>query len=302
MKTRALALFRMTLIVCCFILAGGVLSRIARAEEAPGITRAKSLRVMTFNIRYNTPKDGANAWPRRKDLAASMIRFHRADVAGLQEALIGQLRDLEKLLPGYTWLGAGRDDGKEAGEHSAILYRKDRLEPLRHATFWFSDTPDEASQGWDNNRRVTTWCEFRDRASGKSFFMFNTHLGFTKEHRQKSIPLLRKRINTIAGDAPVVLTGDFNMLPNSAQYQALTAPFETDSRTLRDAFTITETPRHGPSGTWSGFEKAGEPGRRIDFVFVNRLLRVLRHGTLSDSFDGRFPSDHLPVLAEVVLR
>lgn len=276
--------------------------RSSHGEEIAPSSQNQSVRVMTFNIRYNEPQDGPNAWPKRKKLVASMIRFHRADIVGLQEALIGQLRDLEKELPGYAWCGAARGDGIEDGEFSAILYHKERFELLRQATFWYSDTPEVVSKGWDSLPRVVTWAEFRSRTGKESFFVFNTHLGFTREHRQKSIPLLRNQIAKVAGDAPVVLTGDFNMMADSGQYRALVAPFEKESRSLRDAFQITETPHHGPSGTWNGFGKEIVKGRRIDYIFVNDKFRVRAHGALADTFDGRFPSDHLPVLAEIMIR
>ena len=157
----------------------------------------KSFKVMTFNIRLNTPVDGPNQWPHRKTFAASMIRFHHADITGLQEAMKDQVDDLTALLPEYDWFGIGRDDGKEAGEFMAIFYRKDRFEVLEQSTFWLSETPETVSKGWDAMCfRVVTWGKFKDKVTGKIFFLFNTHFDHVCEiARRESAKLLLQRIN-----------------------------------------------------------------------------------------------------------
>jgi len=260
------------------------------------------LRIMTFNIRYNNPGDGFNAWPHRKELAASMIRYHDADVVGLQEALYGQLEDLKTLLPAYEWVGVSRDDGSSdpdsPGEFAAILYRGDRLERLNGGTFWLSPTPEVVgSVGWDAAlTRIATWCLFRDKRSGRRFCHINTHFDHRGEKaREESARLILRQLAAIAGNAtPILLTGDFNCVPTDAPYRVLTG-----EQALQDALLISRQPHHGPQATWSGFSFPGQPGRRIDYIFVNDRVEVMRHATLSESWSGRFPSDHLPVLAEI---
>jgi endonuclease/exonuclease/phosphatase family metal-dependent hydrolase len=256
---------------------------------------------MSFNIRYDNPADGEDAWPKRRGRAASVIRFHRADLVGLQEALPNQIADLEAALPGFAWFGDGRSAERD-GEHCAVLYREDRLELLEQGTFWLSETPDEAgSRSWDAALpRIATWGRFRDRRSGATFFFFNTHFDHRGEvARRESAALLVRRVAEIAGpDAPAVLTGDFNVTPDSEPYRVLTG---AGAPRLVDAMTVSRSPHHGPTSSWNGFD-AVAPDRRIDFVFVRPTVEVRQHGILSDRFDGdRFPSDHLPVLAEVVL-
>ena len=251
---------------------------------------------MSFNIRYNNPDDGEHAWPNRADRVASVIRFHEADVAGLQEALIGQIRDLEPRLPGYAWVGVGRDDGEESGEFSPIFYRTDRLELLGNDTFWLSETPDTpGSQSWDAALpRIVTWARFRDRQTDRTFYHFNTHFDHRGEQaRLESARLITQRVDSLAGDAPTVVTGDFNVTPEAAPYAHL-------AEALTDAYTAVDAP-HGPPGTYSSFEVGGEEGRRIDYVFTTNGVSVERFGTLTDQWDGDYPSDHLPVLAEVRL-
>ena len=272
--------------------AAPAVSEVPRArplQEAPD-----GLHAMSFNIRFNNPDDGEHAWPNRKDRVASVIRFHEADVAGLQEALIGQIRDLEARLPGYAWVGVGRGDGAEDGEFSPIFYRTERLELLEHDTFWLSTTPDvPGSQSWDAALpRIVTWARFRDRQTGQAFYHFNTHFDHRGETaRLESARLITQQVDAIAEGAPTVVTGDFNVTPDAPPYAHLAGTFA-------DAYAAVEAP-HGPPGTYFGFEVTTEEGRRIDYVFTAGGVAVQRFGTLTDQWRGAYPSDHLPVLAEV---
>lgn len=256
-------------------------------------------RIMTFNIRYNNPGDGENAWPNRKDMVASVIHFHHADIVGVQEALKEQMDDLEQRLPEFAWFGVGRDDGKEAGEFSAIFYRKDRFELLEQNTFWLSETPAIlGSIGWDAACvRIVTWGRFRDKITGKTFVHFNTHFDHRGQAaRENSAKLLLKKVPELAGDLAAVVTGDFNFPPTSPLYALLTGG---EAPLLFDALTLSRQPPHGPDWSYNGFRETGEPGRKIDYIFVTRGITVYQHGVLSDKWQGRYPSDHLPVIAEI---
>lgn len=265
-------------------------------------------RVMTFNIRYDEPRDNENAWPNRKELIANMIRFHHADLVGVQEALKRQLNDLERLLPQYAWVGVGRDDGIDKGEYSAIFYRKDRFVLLETSTFWLSETPKvPGSKGWDSAYpRIVTWARLKDRTSGKIFFHFNTHFDHRGvRSREESARLLRREIGKVAGAKPVVVTGDFNFNESSDGYQILTGKRvekETDANTaLHDARYLSRHGHYGPTSTFNEF-KALVSDMKIDFILAKGGVDVLQHGVLLDNCNGRFSSDHLPVLAEIVLR
>lgn len=135
-----------------------------------------TLNVATFNLRMDTPKDGDNAWPNRKEMVKGLIRFHDFDIFGTQEGFKHQLDNILEL-GNYAYIGAGRDDGKEAGEHSAIFYKKDRFEVLDKGNFWFSETPDVPGKGWDAVccNRICSWGKFKDKVSGQVFFFFNSH-------------------------------------------------------------------------------------------------------------------------------
>lgn len=291
------------IVVGCFLILGSI-NEVRSTSGYPEETR--NLRVMTFNIRYDEPRDKENAWPNRKELVASMIRFHQADLVGVQEALARQMNDLEKLLPDYLWVGVGRNDGKAEGEFSAIMYRKSRFSRIESSTFWLSETPGLPSKGWDADYpRVVTWLKIKDTSTGKLIFHFNTHFDHRGvQAREESARLLLKRINSIAGQLPVVVTGDFNFNESSMGYQILTGKtLEKEmgfQSSLRDARYLSQHGHHGPTSTFNEF-KALVPEMKIDYVFVKGAVRVLQHGALSDTWNGRFPSDHLPVLAEIVI-
>lgn len=274
------------------------------APMKPSALQAAPIRVLSFNIRYNNPGDSIHAWPNRKDHVANLIRFHDADLIGVQEALKDQVDTLAARLPGYGWFGVGRADGDAAGEFSAIFYREDRFEVLDQGTFWLSETPDSAgSRGWDAALpRIVTWGHLRDRTSEETFYHFNTHFDHLgEEARLESARLLRERLREIAGDRPFLLTGDFNTTEDAPPYHTLTDVRADSAVALHDAYYATSTPPYGPTETFHGFEVGGTTGGRIDYVFVSEDVRVLRYGVLTDHRQGRYPSDHLPVLVDVAI-
>lgn len=263
------------------------------------------LRVMTFNVRLDTQKDKENNWDHRKEMVASIIRFHQPDLAGLQEPYEHQIDDLAVRLPEYAWTGFGREDGNHSGEYVPFFYRKNRLQLLESSRFWLSDTPDVPSMGWDAHyKRIVTWGKLRDIVTGKILFLFNVHFDHRGTlARKESAQLLRSRIESIAGSKSVIVTGDFNLLPSSEAYRILTAS-EPDipGRVLMDTHTIAAAPHHGPVGTFTGFDIGQlNNDRKIDYVFVSPGVSVLRHGILSDTVNGRLPSDHFPVLVDVLI-
>lgn len=266
--------------------------------SAPALAAAAddSMRVASYNLRYLNPDDGANAWPLRKERVSALIRFHGFDVFGTQEGLAQQIDDLAQM-DEYAHAGVGRDDGQLAGEHAAIFYRKARFTFLAHGDFWFSPTPDVPSKGWDTLccKRMASWVQLRDKPSGRSFYVFSVH--FDHEGvvaRRESAKLLLRKIHAIAGDSPVVCVGDFNSTPDTEQIMTM-------KRGLLDARDHSATPPYGPVATFNGFQWDATPQDRIDYIFTSAQIRVLRYGTLTDSRDRRYPSDHFPVMADLVL-
>lgn len=264
------------------------------ADPATRPADEATLRVMSFNIRYHNPADGDNAWPERRPMVRQVLTFHRPDVLGVQEALEHQVEQLAQDLPGYKWVGVGRNDGKAAGEFTPIFYRAGRLELLDSGAFWLSPTPQEvASRGWDAALpRIATWARFRDKQAGGEFFALNTHFDHRgEEARAQSAKLIVKQARKLAGGLPIIITGDFNAEPGSEAYATM-----TDA--LRDAREAVDTPL-GPEGTFSTFSATEPPGGRIDYIFVSEAVDVLRAGTLSPHWTGRHASDHFPVVADI---
>ena len=277
------------------LLMAGLLLAIVSSITAFGQNeKNKSFSIMTYNIRMNTPSDGVNAWPLRKDKVVGLIRFHQADIFGVQEALLVQMNDLKNSFPEFDCVGVGRDDGKEAGEFMSIFYKKSRFEKLDAGMFWLSPTPNKPGLGWDAQcNRTCTWIKLKDKSTGKTFFAFDTHFDHVgKVARVESAKLILKYLAEINKEnLPLVLTGDFNSTKDSPAIQQILT-------VLNDTRDKCQSTPYGPTGTCGGF------GVKvfdlvIDYIFINSKVEVLRHGVLSDSFGMYYPSDHLPVLAEV---
>lgn len=262
----------------------------------------EAMQVMTFNIRMNTAADSLNAWPYRKDKVAAQILFHQATVVGVQEALHDQVMDLKDRLPQYKYTGVGRDDGKQNGEYSAIFYDTLRLELMESATFWLSQTPAvPGSKSWDAAiTRIVTWAKFRDRHTQKTFFAFNTHFDHMgKIARRESALLLLQKIKEIAGTTPSVITGDFNAKPTDEPILVLMDKLNPSR--LYNSITVTVTPHYGPTGTFNGFQQKERDDQPIDYIFLKGLWKVFSHATISQTWEGRFASDHFAVIASISL-
>ncbi|NAS12421.1 endonuclease/exonuclease/phosphatase family protein [Poritiphilus flavus] len=260
------------------------------------VLNGQTIKTMTYNIRYDNPKDGPSSWDNRKDVLISQLKFHAPDVFGTQEALAHQLQDIKSGLGGYQYTGKGRDDGESAGEFSAIFYNTEKLELLKGETFWLSETPESPSKGWDAAlNRVCTYGLFRTKKDQKKFYVFNTHFDHIgEEARSQSVYLILKKIDEInKEDLPVVVMGDLNLEPDHPAIQHLASKMK-DTHQLAKEFSF------GPEGTFSGFEVDGTVSRRIDYIFISQQgFELMRYAILSHTQNGRYPSDHLPVYAEL---
>ena len=186
----------------------------AAQPPAPSPNAPEPIAVMSFNIRYGTANDGENHWTNRRDMLFKLLRTENPDLIGLQEALRFQIDEILAAVPGYAVVGVGRDDGKAAGEMSAILYRTTRFHVAASGTFWFSDTPEvPGSKTWGNRiTRIASWARFVDR-DGTAFTHYNLHLDHESQpSREKSTALLLQRITARPiPSEPIIVTGDFNV-------------------------------------------------------------------------------------------
>jgi endonuclease/exonuclease/phosphatase family metal-dependent hydrolase len=265
-------------------------------------TARDPLTVMSFNVRYGTARDGENGWTARRDLLFQVIRHEDADLVGLQEALDFQVREIVAALPTYAVVGVGRDDGLKEGEYSAILFRRDRLHVAEAGTFWFSDTPAvPGSKSWGNGiTRICTWARFVDR-DGRGLWHFNLHLDHESQpSRERSTALLRERIETRSPREPAIVTGDFNAGDDNPAMVTLLGARAGVSGLLMDTFRAV-SPDDRDVGTYNGFKSGTVSGDKIDYVLVEPGTDVLRAEIVRTSRDGRYPSDHFPVVARVRL-
>lgn len=252
--------------------------------------------IMTFNIRLETVQDGENQWAKRKETLSSMLEFYEVDICGMQEVLVGQIKDLSKLLPAYAYVGVGRDDAKEGGEFSPIFYKKTAYTLLESTTFWLSQTPEKPGKSWDAAyNRIVTYAKFKDKKTKKVFYVFNTHFDHIGQvARRESANMLVAKIKAIDPKIPVILTGDFNSTPQEEPTMIL-------NNSLIDTQKVSKQPHFGPESTFNGFESKEIEGKQIDYIFMNtNKIQVLKHGTLSNTWGGRFASDHHAVFTQLV--
>lgn len=285
-------------------------------------TERAEFNVASYNLRQLNGDDtkAGNGWTRRCPIIGQLVRFHEFDIFGTQEGFKSQLEELKAELPGYDYIGVGREDGKDAGEHSAIFYRTDMFTLLDHGDFWISETPGKPGLGWDAAcPRICSWGLFRHNDSGKEFVMFNLHMDHVgKKARVEGAKLVRSRIDGFGKDVPAFVTGDFNVDQTNPSYRTM-----TQGDKLLDSYEVAAL-RYAFNGTFNSYKTDNYTDSRIDHVFVTPDVKVLKYGVLTDTYRtaesskrvkatdapdeiqvsryvARTPSDHFPVMVRVSL-
>lgn len=260
-------------------------------------SQTENIKVMTYNIRCGYCEDSSdvNNWSNRKYLVAYMIKTHSPDLIGLQEAEMFQVKELIEMLDEYDWYGVSREDGKEGGESTAILYRKVRFSSEQKQTLWLSETPELVSKGWDAMyKRTVTIIKLKDLMSSIEFYYFNTHFDHIGEvARTESSEMIVNEIGKFSTEYPVILSGDFNYRSTSDGYKIIT-------NKIFDTQSISKNESCG-NITFNGFGKDIQPDNKIDFIFVNDKVEVLNHTIDTTTFNGLYPSDHYPVITEIIM-
>lgn len=255
--------------------------------------RAQQLNVATFNIRMKTHADTGNLWDDRKAALTDLVKFHEFEIFGIQEGFYEQLEDMKGLLPGFAYVGVGRDDGAQKGEHSAIFYNTKRFKAIKNGTFWLSATDTEKpNKGWDAALpRVCTWGVFEDSENGKQFIFMNTHFDHVGvEARRESAKLILNKATEFAKGLPLVLTGDFNVEETNDAYFTL-----AKSGVVEDIYDLASIV-YEPNSSFNAWGKHINKKGRIDHIFITKPFKVHKYGILTDTYLGKFPSDHFPVL------
>lgn len=255
----------------------------------------QDLKLMTYNIKYDNTKDNVNNWNDRKESLVNLIRHYKPSFIGTQEALHHQVNYIDNELSNFSFVGVGRDDGKQKGEYTAIHYDHTKFKVRDSNTFWLSKTPEKVSVGWDAAmERICTYGLFENLKTKEKFYVFNTHFDHKGEKaRAKSAKLILKKINKInAENLPIVLMGDFNLRPEEKPIQHIKSK-------MQDGKDATEQPFYGPKGTFNGFDWNMELDRRIDYIFVKKF-KVKSYIHIDDRMqNNKHISDHLPVLISV---
>jgi len=282
---------------------------------------ASSINVATYNLRYANHGDSVNGngWGQRLPVIAQLIQFHDFDIFGTQEGLFQQLEGLRDSLPGYTYIGIGRDDGVHRGEHSAIFYKTAMFRLLDKGDFWMSETTDKPNKGWDAALpRICTWGKFQVNNTGFVFYLFNLHMDHIGvKARAESAKLVLQKIKEFDAKVPVILTGDFNVDQRNESYALI-----NNSGVLKDCYEITAL-RYAQNGTFNSFRPDNHTDARIDHIFVSKPFSVARYAILTDTYrlkkedaamtaspdpavegrvslySARTPSDHFPVMAQL---
>ena len=248
------------------------------------------LKVMSYNVRYGTADDGVYSWPNRMDAAVAMIEDQRPAVFGVQEGLRFQLDFIAEKCPEYQYVGVGREDGEERGEHMAVFYDTTRVALKDWGTYWLSETPDEPSKGWDAAcKRTATWTLIYDKVADKHFYFVDTHLDHVgEEAREKGLALVVERIGAMNPENyPMILLGDFNVFPDDPCLTGLRAVM-TDAREVA-AVTSNESTYHG----YGTVEKAP-----IDYIFYSGFAGCEEFARVTKPYlECPYVSDHYPVTA-----
>ena len=252
----------------------------------------QNLKLMTYNIKYDNTKDTVNNWNDRKESLVNLIRHYKPSFIGTQEALHHQVNYIDNELTNFSFVGVGRDDGKQKGEYTSIHYDHTKFKVLVSNTFWLSKTPEKVSVGWDAAlERICTYGLFENLKTKERFYVFNTHFDHMGEKaREKSAKLILKKIKEINDEnLPIVLMGDFNLRPKEKPIQQIKSK-------MQDGKEVTEHPFYGPEGTFNGFDWNMELDHRIDYIFVKKF-KVKSYMHIDDRMqNNKHISDHLPAL------
>lgn len=281
----------MRLIVLALLLLFAPATAAARTQDCGPV----DVRAMSYNIRLDLASDKANAWPYRRNELTGQIAIIRPDIVGMQEVLSSQRRDIMQALPGYEMVGVGRDDGRNAGEYSPLAISRAKFDVMESGTFWLSPTPEQPSLGWDAAyKRIVTWARLMHKATGMRMLVLNTHwdhMGMTA--RRESGSLIRRWIGSHRkNDEPLLLLGDFNAPLTEQSVKTLTDAGLRDTRAAAMAVSGSET-------TFNAFQPIPPAAAAIDHIFVGQGWTVRRHATIAQNVDGRVPSDHFPIVADL---
>ena len=248
--------------------------------------------IMSYNIRYNTPNDGANRWDLRKNGVVKLLKYYSPDFIGIQEAMPNQLKFIANHLGRYKFIGHGRDGLDTESEGCPIFYNNSKYELIDKKIFWLSSTPDRVSKGWDADlNRIVVYGKFKSKSTKQIIYVFNTHFDHKGENaRLKSADLIIDYIrkNQLINKR-IVLMGDLNCLPSESPIKFLEKEFKLSSK-------IEDSSAYGPIGTFNGFDTTKPVSKKIDYI-LTKNIKVKSYRCIDDRrADNLHLSDHFPLL------
>jgi endonuclease/exonuclease/phosphatase family metal-dependent hydrolase len=257
------------------------------------------IRVMSFNLRYDKPDPGDQAWKVRSLAVAGLITHYSPDIIGTQEGKAHQLLDLHRLLPDYQSVGNDRT-GNNTDEYCAIFYRTERLRCLTSQDFCLSDTPEvpgSISPAWGNPiPRMVTCAVFAVADEERTVTVLNTHLDYKSDQaRELGVMLIRDRIGRLEStESYLFLTGDFNADPGMVPREALKSPLP-NGITLHDALAGVELEHQ-----LSFHDFTGKAIAAVDTIYYDSRVSLASVKLDTMKWLGIWPSDHFPVVANFV--
>ena len=295
-------------------------------EEATKLfaRREDKIRVVSYNVLFNLPwaekeLKEENRWPKRRERLVELLDTLDFDVLGTQELQKDQLDWLNtQLAKDYAVYGFGRKDGRNEGEIQAVFYRKGRFALVGGKTIFLSETPDKPGPNVHGKSNALTELRLRDLEQGLELMVLNVHLAYSNmASRQYEADLIAKRIKALEKnnqDIPIILMGDFNTFPFLRDEELpfydgneVTRTLTKDS--LKESLTLSHLGHFGPLSSTNysteekkGFVDLGTPGVILDHIFVNEFFEVLVHGIDPAKVDGFYPSDHFPVIADLIIK
>ncbi len=259
----------------------------------------EAIRIVSANIRFPLDADNGsgNEWDKRKELARDVLLAQDADIICFQEFRHAHHAFLKDYFRDYD--AAGFVDADDGRKPNTIFFSKKRFEKISEDGAFLSATPQAYRSKFSESASVRHFFRVRlkDRMTGRELIIWNTHLDHKHQPgRDKQAATLVDFIKKQPAGIPQLITGDFNC-------HTLTPAIKT----IKDAaFTDTYTAVHSvpddPGYTYHNFlgAKYPRPGnRKIDFIFCNNGLRPTAAEIIRDSRDGRYPSDHYFVSAEL---
>ncbi len=294
-------------ILLCLVLAGcaayGIYTQIGAVKFdeiiIDGIPEKseEATRIMSFNVRCKN--DGEQTITNRSKVALEVIKQYAPDSFGVQECTPRWKRILALNLDGkYACVGAARDYYGPFTEYSSIYYLKDKYNCIDSGTFWLSETPEKIwTKSFDSACfRVASWALLEDKETGMRYTHINTHLDHVLETtREAQMEVLIECVNKVANGSPIIVTGDFNA------YEDNSLVYDVACESFNDTKKVAVNSDTGRTFTDYGTKEEDGTGA-IDFIFADKSLQVDTYKIIRNTVQGIYPSDHYPIVADIVIK